>query len=82
MLQINIPLNKLGLLSGALLVFVDTMKELPLTLLLKPYGIMTLSVKAFEYASDERISETALPALFIIMTGLIPIFFLSRMMNV
>jgi iron(III) transport system permease protein len=50
--------------------------------LLKPYGIMTLSVKAFEYASDERISETALPALFIIMTGLIPIFFLSRMMNV
>ena len=81
MLQINIPLNKLGLLSGALLVFVDTMKELPLTLLLKPYGIMTLSVKAFEYASDERIAETALPALFIIMTGLIPIFLLNRMMN-
>ncbi|MAJ52054.1 MAG: ABC transporter permease [Flammeovirgaceae bacterium] len=82
MLQINIPLNKLGLISGVMLVFVETMKELPLTLLLKPYGIMTLSVKAFEYASDERIAETALPALFIIMTGLIPIFLLNRMMNI
>ena len=81
MLQINIPLNKLGLIPGFLLVFVDTMKELPLTLLLKPYGIMTLSVKAFEYASDERIAETAVPALFIIITGLIPIFFLHRMIN-
>ena len=81
MLQINIPLNKLGLISGFLLVFVDTMKELPLTLLLKPYGIMTLSVKAFEYASDELIAETALPALFIVITGLIPIFILHRMMN-
>jgi iron(III) transport system permease protein len=57
------------------------MKELPLTLLLKPYGIMTLSVKAFEYASDELIAETALPALFIVITGLIPIFILHRMMN-
>jgi iron(III) transport system permease protein len=42
---------------------------------------MTLSVKAFEYASDELIAETALPALFIVITGLIPIFILHRMMN-
>jgi iron(III) transport system permease protein len=71
----------MGLISGGILVFVDVMKELPLTLLLKPYGIMTLSVKAFEYASDERIAESALPALFIIATGLIPIILLNRLIN-
>jgi iron(III) transport system permease protein len=81
MLQINVPLNRMGLISGGILVFVDVMKELPLTLLLKPYGIMTLSVKAFEYASDERIAESALPALFIIATGLIPIILLNRLIN-
>ena len=58
-----------------ILVFIDVMKELPLTLLLKPYDIQTLAVKAYEYASDEMVMETALPALLIILVGSILISF-------
>ena len=56
------------------------MKELPLTLILKPYHINTLAVKAYEYASDELIMESALPALTIIITGLVPIIFLNKLL--
>lgn len=78
---INIPLLKKGLLSGALLVFVDVMKELPITLLLKPYGVMTLSTKAYEFASDERIAESAVPSLIIIAAGLLPIILLNKLIR-
>jgi iron(III) transport system permease protein len=62
-------------------VFVDVIKELPLTLILKPYNINTLAVKAYEYASDELINEAALPSLFIIFTGIVPIFFLNKLIS-
>ena len=67
------------LFSAFILVFVDAMKELPLTLILKPYDINTLAVKAYEYASDELVMESALPSLCIIITGVIPILFLNRL---
>lgn len=78
--NIDVPLIKTGIFSAVLLVFVDMMKELPLTLILKPYNVNTLAVKAFEYASDELIMESALPALTIIATGLLPILFLNRLL--
>ena len=78
---INMPLLQKGLWSGALLVFVDVMKELPITLLLKPYGVMTLSAKAYEFASDERIAESAVPSLMIIAAGLLPIIFLNKLIR-
>ena len=78
---VNIPLLKKGLWSGALLVFVDVMKELPITLLLKPYNVMTLSAKAYEYASDERIAESAIPSLMIIAVGLVPVILLSKLIR-
>ncbi|MEM8487662.1 MAG: iron ABC transporter permease [Bacteroidota bacterium] len=79
--EVNLPLLKNGLWGGALLVFVDVLKELPLTLLLKPYGVITLSTKAYEYASDERIAESALPSLVIIAVGVLPVIFLNKLIQ-
>ena len=64
--KIDFPLLKNALLSSFILVLIDVMKELPLTLILKPYDISTLAVRAYEYAEDERVGEAALPALFLI----------------
>ncbi len=79
--QIELPIIKYSLVGSALLVFVDIMKELPLTLILKPYSVNTLAVRAYEYASDERIAECACPALLIIAVGCIPIIFLNRIIK-
>ena len=79
--KIEFPLLKQAIVSGFILVFVDVIKELPLTLILKPYGVNTLAVKAYEYASDELINEAALPSLLIIVTGIIPIIFLNKIIS-
>lgn len=78
-IKIEFPLLKPAILSAFILVFVDVMKELPLTLILKPYHLNTLAVKAYEYAGDELIAEAALPSLCIILTGIIPILFLNKL---
>jgi iron(III) transport system permease protein len=78
-LNIEFPLLKPSLIGAFILVFVDVMKELPLTLILKPYHINTLAVKAYEFASDEMIMEAALPSLCIIATGIVPIILLNRL---
>lgn len=79
--KVELATIKPAILSGCILVFVDVMKELPLTLILKPYNINTLAVKAFEYASDELIAEAAIPSLCIIFTGILPIIFLNRLIS-
>src|SRR5690606_35607812 len=71
--KIDFPLIKTGVFSAVILVFIDVMKELPLPLILKPYHIDTLAVKAFEYASDEMVMEASIPSLFIIFTAMIPV---------
>ena len=78
--KIEFPLIKAGILSAFILVFIDILKELPLTLIMKPYNVNTLAVKAFEYASDEMISSAALPSLLIILTALIPAIFLNKLL--
>lgn len=78
--RIEFPLIRTGILSAIILVFIDVMKELPLTLILKPFHINTLAVKAFEYASDEMVMQAAIPSLFIIFTATIPVIFLNRML--
>ncbi len=65
-IKIDFPLLRSALLSSFILVLIDVMKELPLTLILKPYNLSTLAVRAYEYAEDERVAEAALPALFLI----------------
>jgi len=64
--KIDFPLLRSALLSSFILVLIDVMKELPLTLILKPYNLSTLAVRAYEYAEDERVAEAALPALLLI----------------
>lgn len=76
--KLHMPLMKGSLLTAVLLVFVDVLKELPATLILRPFNFNTLAVRTYELASDERLAEAGLPALMIVATGIIPVILLSR----
>ncbi|WP_374566697.1 ABC transporter permease [Ideonella sp.] len=76
--ELHLPLLGRTTVAAALLVFVDTMKELPATLVLRPFGSDTLAVVAYQFARDERLAEAALPSLAIVAVGLIPVLMLSR----
>ena len=76
--RLHVPLLFIGLVTGGLLVFVDVMKELPATLILRPFNYDTLAVRAYELASDELLAESASAALAIVVVGLIPVIVLSR----
>ena len=69
--RVHLPLLKGPLSVGFLLVFVDTLKELPLTFVLRPFDFDTLSVRVFQYAGDERMAESILPSLIILSLGLV-----------
>lgn len=75
--KIHTPLMAGGLLTSTMLVFVDVMKELPATLVIRPFNFDTLGVRVYQYASDERLAEAAAPALAIVLVGLIPVILLS-----
>lgn len=77
-LRLHMPLLRRSAGAAALLVFVDVMKELPATLVLRPFGSDTLAVIAFNLARDERLAEAALPSLAIVVVGLLPVLLLSR----
>jgi iron(III) transport system permease protein len=79
--ELHAPLLRRSALAAALLVFVDVMKELPATLVLRPFDSDTLAVVAFNFARDERLGEAALPSLAIVLVGLIPVVLLSRAMR-
>ena len=68
--HVHLPLLRGPLGVGALLVFVDTLKELPLSFTLRPFDFDTLSVRIFQYANDERMSEAMIPSLIILTLGL------------
>ena len=76
--ELHLPLLRRSAGAAALLVFVDVMKELPATLVLRPFGSDTLAVVAYNLARDERLAEAALPSLAIVAVGLIPVILLSR----
>lgn len=80
-LEVHAPLLARSALAAALLVFVDVMKELPATLVLRPFNSDTLAVVAYQLARDERLGEAALPSLAIVLVGLIPVIMLSRAMR-
>jgi iron(III) transport system permease protein len=79
--RVHWPLLRRPLLAAALLVWVDVMKELPATLVLRPFNSDTLAVVAYQLARDERLGEAALPALALVLVGLIPVILLSRAMR-
>jgi iron(III) transport system permease protein len=67
--------------TAGLLVFVDVMKELPATFVLRPFNFDTLAVQAYNLAADERLSEAATASLVIVLVGVLPIIILSRAMR-
>lgn len=76
--QIHLPLLAGGLMTGGLLVFVDTVKELPATLLLRPFNMNTLATHVYQYASDGLLEESAAGACLIVVIGLAPVLLLVR----
>ncbi len=79
--RVEFPIMRPGILAGALILFVETLKELPATLMLRPAGWDTLAIKAHNYATDERLAQAMLPSLLITLAGLLPVLLLSRQMN-
>lgn len=78
LLRVHLPILRASVLSALLLVFVDIVKELPATLILRPYNFNTLAVRTYELASDERLADAALPALAIVLVSLLPVILLTR----
>ncbi len=76
--RVHVPLLSGGMVSGLLLVFVDVMKELPATIVLRPFNFETLATQVYILAADERLAEAATPSLIIVAVGLIPVVMLSR----
>lgn len=76
--RVHLPLLAPSVFAAALLVFVDVMKELPATLVLRPFNFDTLAVIAYQLAADERLGEAALPSLTIVAVGVVPVILLSR----
>src|SRR5690554_1021608 len=78
LLQVHLPMLRGTMLTAALVVFVDCMKELPATLILRPFNFDTLATHVYQYASDEMLGISALPALIIVVAGIVPIILMSR----
>jgi iron(III) transport system permease protein len=81
LLKVDLPLLRGTILSAALLVFVDVLKELPLTLILRPFNFDTLATRAFQLATDEQLTQSAMPALLIIAVGLVPVIVLNKLIG-
>ncbi|MFQ3176639.1 MAG: iron(III) transport system permease protein [Psychromonas sp.] len=79
--RVNLPLITRGMLSAFILVFIEAMKELPTALLLRPFNFETLATYAYQFVSDEMIEYAALPALLIVLIGLVPFIVVSRLME-
>ena len=79
--KVDIPLLRGTLISAGLLVFVDVLKELPLTLILRPFNFDTLATRAFQLATDEQLARSAVPALLIIVVGLVPVIVLNKLIG-
>ncbi|MDD9824730.1 MAG: iron ABC transporter permease [Gammaproteobacteria bacterium] len=78
LLRIHAPIMRNSMAISLLLVFVEVLKELPATLLLRPFDFNTLAVRTYELANEERLAEAALPALVIVAVGAVPVLLLGR----
>ncbi|MEL6217136.1 MAG: iron ABC transporter permease [Pseudomonadota bacterium] len=76
--RVHAPLLRGSLLTAALIVFVDVMKELPATLIMRPFNFDTLAVQAYRLAADERLTQAAVPSLVIVAFGTLPVLMLAR----
>ncbi len=78
LVRVHLPLLRGALLTAGMIVFVDVLKELPATLIMRPFNFETLAVRVYTFASDERLAEASTAALAIVAVGLIPVIVLSR----
>jgi iron(III) transport system permease protein len=76
--RVHLPILTPSLLTALLIVFVDVMKELPATLIMRPFNFDTLAVQAYRLASDERLEGAAVPSLVILAVGLLPVILICR----
>lgn len=76
--RVHVPLLQGSLLTASLLVFVDVLKELPATLILRPFNFNTLAIRTYELANQERLAEASSSALMIVLAGIIPVIILSK----
>ena len=76
--RVHLPLMRRGLLTAGLLVFIDVMKELPATLVMRPFNFDTLATQAYTLASDERLAEASTATIAIVAVGLLPLIVLCR----
>lgn len=76
--RVHLPVIRGSLLAAGLIVFVDVMKELPATMIMRPFNFDTLAVQAHRLASDERLNEAAVPSLVIVAIGLLPVILVCR----
>ncbi len=79
--RVHMPILRANLLTAGLIVFVDVMKELPATLILRPFDFDTLAVQAYKLAADERLAEASTASLAIVVAGLIPVILLARQVS-
>lgn len=79
--RVHFPLLRSSALAAGILVFVDVLKELPATLIIRPFNFDTLAIRVYHLAGDERLAEAAVPALLIVGVGLLPVIILSRMIS-
>lgn len=77
--RVNLPLMKTAIAAAAMLVFVDVLKELPLTLILRPFNFETLATKSYSLASEGRLTECATPSLIVVVVGVVAMSLLNRM---
>jgi len=76
--NVHIPIMRVPLLTAVLMVFVDVLKELPATLILRPFDFNTLAVRTYELASDERLADASTAAVAIVLVGIVPVLLLSH----
>jgi iron(III) transport system permease protein len=81
LLRVHVPIMWGSVLTALIMVFVDVLKELPATLILRPFDFETLAVRVYRFASEERLAEASTPALAIVLVGLVPVILLSRAMS-
>lgn len=79
--RVHLPLLKRAALVAWMLVLIDVMKELPATLMLRPFNFDTLAVITQQLSQDERLAEAALPSLAIVAVGIVPVILISRLMQ-
>ena len=79
--RVILPLLRGSIMAGGLLVFVDVLKELPMTLLLRPFDFETLATYTYQFAKDEMLEEAAFPALMIVISGLLPVILMNHMLR-